>query len=72
MKYINAFQQVLVVIVILTCSPLLAQETSMPTTYVASPDIYQVLLENDEVLVLKMVLSFHVIFCKVNIAKMVK
>jgi len=57
MKYINVFKQVLAVIVILTCSPLLAQETSMPTAYVASPDIYQVLLENDEVLVLKMVLQ---------------
>jgi len=57
MKYINAFKQVLAVIVILTCSPLLAQETSMPTAYVASSDIYQVLLENDEVLVLKMVLQ---------------
>lgn len=57
MKYINAFKQVLAVIVILTCSPLLAKESSMFTADVASPDIYQVLLENDEVLVLKMVLQ---------------
>jgi len=57
MKYINVFKQVLAVIVIVTCSPLLAQETSVPAAYIASPDIYQVLLENDEVLVLKMVLQ---------------
>jgi len=57
MKTINAFKQVLAVIIALSCSPLLAQETSMPAAYIASPDIYQVLLENDDVLVLKMVLQ---------------
>ena len=57
MKYINAFKQVLAVIVALTGCPLLAQEIPVPAAYVASPDIYQVLLENDEVLVLKMVLQ---------------
>lgn len=57
MKYVNAFKQVLAVIAALTCSSLLAQETSVPAAYVASPDVYQVLLENDEVLVLKMVLQ---------------
>ena len=56
MKNINVFKQVLAVIVILTCESLLAQETSIPTAYIASSDIYQVLLENDDVLVLKMVL----------------
>lgn len=57
MKYINAFKQVLTVIIVISCCPLLAQETSVPVAYIASPDIYKVLLEKDEVLVLKMVLQ---------------
>ena len=48
---------------VLTCTLMLnsnmatAQETPAQAAHIASPDIYQLLLENDEVLVLKMVLQ---------------
>ncbi len=57
MQYINAFKKVLAVIAIASCSPLLAQDNSLPAAHVASPNIYQLLLENNQVLVLKMVLQ---------------
>ena len=57
MKYKSIIKPILLVVAIFNCSLAHAHEKSAPAAHQASPDIYEVLLENDEVLVLKMVLQ---------------
>jgi len=55
MKYFNTL--VVVLAFLLTAFPVKAEEKQVLAAHLASPDIYQVLLENDEVIVLKMILQ---------------